>query len=93
VLWKGKKVVKICLLLYDTRNVNMYSFVCYQGDLQLPSTEDMWKDIYQTRDKLSARFANSLRHTVMVDFIDYLDELANLIGCKPNLGEINSVPH
>ena len=53
----------------------------------------MWKDIYQTRDKLSARFANSLRHTVMVDFIDYLDELANLIGCKPNLGEIYSVPH
>jgi len=52
VLWKGKKVVKICLLLYDTKNVNMYSFVCYQGDLQLPSTEEMWKDIYQTRDKL-----------------------------------------
>ncbi|PVD18906.1 hypothetical protein C0Q70_21465 [Pomacea canaliculata] len=30
-------------------------------------------------------FPNTLRHTVEMDFISYLDELAEMIGCKPDV--------
>ncbi|VDM95130.1 unnamed protein product [Thelazia callipaeda] len=31
------------------------------------------------------RYFKSLKHTIQVDYIKYMDEIAELIGCKPNL--------
>ncbi|GIZ00903.1 flavin-containing monooxygenase 5 [Caerostris extrusa] len=45
----------------------------------------MLQDIKLKEDQLNERYVSSPRHTVQVDYITYLDELANLIGSKPNL--------
>ena len=44
-------------------------------------------DIESKRVAMAARYQKSLRHTIQVDYIDYMDELATLHGCKPNLGK------
>ncbi|XP_071155436.1 flavin-containing monooxygenase 5-like [Mytilus edulis] len=56
-----------------------------KGEVQLPTSKQMWDEIYQKRQELAKNYTYSLRHTVMVEFIDYLDELAEIIGCKPRL--------
>ncbi|XP_052092508.1 flavin-containing monooxygenase 5-like [Mytilus californianus] len=57
----------------------------FKGDVQLPTRKQMWDDIYQKRKEIAKHYTHSLRHTVMVEFIGYLDELADIIGCKPRL--------
>lgn len=54
------------------------------GKRKLPSKEAMLKDIADKESALSRRYVSSTRHTVQVDYIPYLDELADEIGCKPN---------
>jgi dimethylaniline monooxygenase (N-oxide forming) len=48
----------------------------------------MWAEIYERREKIAKRYVASQRHTIQVDFIPYMDELATEIGCKPDLGEM-----
>ena len=48
----------------------------------------MLADVHQTREEMRKRYVPSLRHTVQVDYIDYADELAALIGCKPSFWPI-----
>lgn len=55
------------------------------GKLALPSKEKMYADIKKYEDYNRWRFTDSPRHTFQVDFIGYTDELAEEIGCKPNL--------
>ena len=43
-------------------------------------------DIMEKRAALGRRFVASRRHTVQVDKIPYMDEIAGHVGCKPNLG-------
>lgn len=45
----------------------------------------MWKDVVGKRDAMAKRYVDSTRHTIQVDFIPFLDELAELAGCKPNI--------
>ena len=47
----------------------------------------MWADIRGKADAMAARYVKTQRHTIQVDHIPFLDELAELIGCKPNIGE------
>ncbi|KAG8192479.1 hypothetical protein JTE90_018006 [Oedothorax gibbosus] len=54
------------------------------GKRKLPSKEAMLKDIADKEASLRRRYVDSSRHTVQVDYISYLDELAAEIGCKPN---------
>lgn len=45
----------------------------------------MIKNIYEKKEALAGRYVKSPRHTIQVDYIDYMDELADLIGCKPDV--------
>lgn len=54
------------------------------GNAKLPSTEDMLKEIKAKNDANAKRYVNSTRHTIQVDWIPFMDELASIIGAKPN---------
>ncbi|XP_075545128.1 flavin-containing monooxygenase 5-like [Dermacentor variabilis] len=51
----------------------------------LPSEEAMFEDIRKKRDSMRRRYVASLRHTIQVDWINYMDELASQIGARPNI--------
>jgi dimethylaniline monooxygenase (N-oxide forming) len=52
--------------------------------LKLPTAEEMNKDI-ALKKKFMERFYESERHTIQVDWIPFMDELATVVGVKPNL--------
>ncbi|KAL1427554.1 hypothetical protein MTO96_017256 [Rhipicephalus appendiculatus] len=51
----------------------------------LPSEEAMLENIRKNRESMRRRYVASPRHTIQVDWIHYLDELASEIGARPNL--------
>ena len=46
----------------------------------------MQADIRKKCEVMAKRYVESQRHTIQVDYIPYMDELAEQFGCKPNLG-------
>ncbi|GMR45239.1 hypothetical protein PMAYCL1PPCAC_15434, partial [Pristionchus mayeri] len=53
------------------------------GRSKLPSMEER-KAIVQAKHKeMDCRYVKSRRHTIQVDYIPYMDELAEYIGCSP----------
>ena len=36
---------------------------------------------------MKSRYVQSPRHTVEVDWLPYLDEIAELLSCKPDIGK------
>ena len=65
----------------------MLNLQTLQGESKLPSSAAMWQEIRQKEAVMSHRYVASHRHTIQVDFIPFMDELAVLIGCKPNISE------
>ncbi|XP_019474109.1 dimethylaniline monooxygenase [N-oxide-forming] 5-like [Meleagris gallopavo] len=57
----------------------------FKGLHKLPPISTMLADIAQTKDKIAKRYVASRRHTIQVDYIPYMDELACQLGVKPNL--------
>ncbi|XP_044156764.1 flavin-containing monooxygenase 5-like [Bufo gargarizans] len=57
----------------------------FKGLVQLPSKESMTIDIVYKKYKMSKRYVESQRHTIQVDYVEYMDELATLAGVKPNI--------
>ena len=55
--------------------------------MKLPSHEDMMTDIKQKEDAMKMRYVQTQRHTIQVDFIDFMDEIAELNGCAPDLSK------
>lgn len=55
------------------------------GKAKLPSQEKMRKDIMKKHKYLESRYYGGPRNTLQVDWINYMDELAGLVGCKPNV--------
>ena len=47
----------------------------------------MWEDIQAKEAAMAKRYVKSPRHTIQVDFIHYMDQLAELNGCAPDLGQ------
>ncbi|XP_076436626.1 flavin-containing monooxygenase 5-like [Babylonia areolata] len=60
----------------------------FKGEVKLPSTADMWTDIEAKEAAMAKRYVTSPRHTIQVDYISFMDELAELNGCKPSLGSL-----
>ncbi|OWF54636.1 dimethylaniline monooxygenase [N-oxide-forming] 5-like [Mizuhopecten yessoensis] len=56
----------------------------FKGDVTLPPKEEMWEEIQQKRDMMASRYVKSARHTIQVDFINYMDQLATVNGNRPN---------
>ncbi|RMC08306.1 hypothetical protein DUI87_14547 [Hirundo rustica rustica] len=59
-----------------------YIFKGLQG---LPPPADMLAEITQTKQRMAERYVKSQRHTIQVDYIPYMDELASQLGVKPSL--------
>ena len=62
----------------------MYHF---QGERQLPTQDEMQADVKAKQDDMGRRYVKSTRHTIQVDQIPFMDELADHIGCKPQLSK------
>jgi dimethylaniline monooxygenase (N-oxide forming) len=61
----------------------------FKGERQLPSRVEMDKDIDERLFQMSRRYVASPRHTIQVDYVEYCNELADEVGCRPNTCEIN----
>ncbi|KAK6056097.1 Flavin-binding monooxygenase-like protein [Cooperia oncophora] len=58
------------------------------GSHRIPSVAEMKKSIQKKRDAMKACFVQSPRHTIQVDYMEYMEELAGLMGCKPDVPRI-----
>lgn len=57
----------------------------FKGDVKMPSSSQMWEDIRAKEAAMAKRYTASQRHTIQVDFVQFMDELAELNGCKPDV--------
>ncbi|XP_077519651.1 flavin-containing monooxygenase 5-like [Amblyomma americanum] len=51
----------------------------------LPPAEAMRENIRRKLSAMRRRYVDSPRHTIQVDWIDYMDELSSEIGARPNM--------
>lgn len=51
----------------------------------LPEAAAMLTEIEQYRERMRQRYGDSRRHTVQVDYISYMDDLARQFGAKPSV--------
>lgn len=57
----------------------------FKGELNLPNAQSMNEDIDKKIELMSKRYVNTVRHTVQVDHVDFCNEIAEQVGCRPNL--------
>ncbi|XP_025043403.2 flavin-containing monooxygenase 5-like [Pelodiscus sinensis] len=57
----------------------------FKGHIRLPPESDMVADITQKTEEMAKRYVKSQRHTIQVDYIEYMDEVACLAGVQPKL--------
>lgn len=57
----------------------------FKGCIKLPSGAAMLKDIQCKEETMANRYVTSQRHTIQVDYVSYMDEIAELVGVKPNI--------
>ncbi|XP_043941184.1 flavin-containing monooxygenase 5-like [Protopterus annectens] len=60
----------------------------FKGLVKLPSVSSMMEDIAKKQDNLSRRYVCTQRHTLQVDYINYMDEIAEAFGAKPKMLEL-----
>eukprot|EP00794_Sanderia_malayensis_P014230 gene14231-15714_t len=60
----------------------------FNGEKQLPSCKEMEADVMKKRKEMAGSYYQSERHTIQVDYMNYSDEIAEQIGCKPNLRKL-----
>ncbi|GAB6033688.1 flavin-dependent monooxygenase [Chamberlinius hualienensis] len=52
---------------------------------KLPTVKRMETDIKVLRNEMAKRYVPSKRHTIQVDYIQYMDDVGSHFGAKPNL--------
>ncbi|XP_077188436.1 flavin-containing monooxygenase 5-like [Paroedura picta] len=57
----------------------------FKGSETLPSESEMLSDIAAKKTTMEKRYVRSQRHTIQVDYIEYMDELASQFGVKPHI--------
>ncbi|TDH08159.1 hypothetical protein EPR50_G00095250 [Perca flavescens] len=57
----------------------------FKGCIKLPSVASMLKDAQCKQEEMAKRYVTSQRHTIQVDYINYMDELAELVGVRPKI--------
>jgi len=55
----------------------------FNGKVKLPSKKEMEQDIEFKIAQMNKRYKRSARHTIQIDYVDYMDEIAKLIGVYP----------
>lgn len=53
--------------------------------VRLPPVDRMWKDIRKRQQDIANRYVDSQRHTIQVDYVYFMDDIAVEYGVKPNL--------
>ncbi|KAK3087154.1 hypothetical protein FSP39_002421 [Pinctada imbricata] len=56
-----------------------------KGTVTLPSSSEMWNDIHLKSNIMAKQYVKSYRHTIQVSYIQFMDEIAEIAGHKPNL--------
>ena len=51
----------------------------------MPPVESVLADIAAKEAALASRYVQTSRHTIQVDYIAHMDELAAMIGCAPRM--------
>lgn len=62
-----------------------WSVRVFKGLAHLPSKSKMLRDIALKKQAIKDRYVDSQRHTIQVDFLSYMDEVATEFGVKPDL--------
>ncbi|XP_077650569.1 flavin-containing monooxygenase 5-like isoform X1 [Urocitellus parryii] len=57
----------------------------FKGLKKLPSQSEMMADISRTQEEMAKRYMESQRHTIQGDYIDSMEEIADLVGVRPSL--------
>ncbi|XP_071343114.1 flavin-containing monooxygenase 5-like isoform X2 [Trachinotus anak] len=60
----------------------------FKGCIKLPSVAAMMKDIQYKQETMAKRYVTSQRHTIQVDYISYMDEIAELVGVQPSISRL-----
>ncbi|CAJ0959373.1 unnamed protein product, partial [Mesorhabditis belari] len=55
------------------------------GELALPGEKEMKSDIKKKLEKMKKVFVASRRHTIQVEYVSFMEELARMIGVRPKL--------
>ncbi|CAI5452691.1 unnamed protein product [Caenorhabditis angaria] len=55
----------------------------FAGKTKLASVEEQILDMTQKKESMKKRYFDSIKHTIQVDYMTYMDEIASLIGCVP----------
>ncbi|XP_048064532.1 flavin-containing monooxygenase 5-like isoform X7 [Megalobrama amblycephala] len=57
----------------------------FKGLCKLPPMSAMLKDIKAKEEAMAQRYVAAQRHTIQVDYIPYMDELAKQVGVRPSI--------
>ncbi|XP_069823527.1 flavin-containing monooxygenase 5-like [Dendropsophus ebraccatus] len=57
----------------------------FKGLVQLPDQQTMVTDIMEKSFKISNRYVKSQQQNIQVDYLEYMDELAAMIGVRPDI--------
>ncbi|XP_072013611.1 flavin-containing monooxygenase 5-like isoform X2 [Amphiura filiformis] len=60
----------------------------FKGTTLLPSKDKMLDYINTNKEDMKKRYVSSQRHTIQVDFITYMDEIASEFGVKPEFKKV-----
>ncbi|GMS78304.1 hypothetical protein PENTCL1PPCAC_479 [Pristionchus entomophagus] len=56
----------------------------FAGRISLPSSSERREDAERKRQEMRRRYFESTKHTIQVDYLKYMDEISELIGCHPS---------
>ncbi|NP_001075714.1 flavin-containing monooxygenase 5 [Oryctolagus cuniculus] len=62
-----------------------WATLVFKGLKTLPSQSEMMTEISQVQEKMAKRYVESQRHTIQGDYIETMEEIADLVGVRPNL--------
>ncbi|XP_033099009.1 dimethylaniline monooxygenase [N-oxide-forming] 5-like [Anneissia japonica] len=65
-----------------------WAVLLFKGAVKAPSQSRMQKEIALKKELMEKRYVKSQRHTIQVDWVPYMDEIASEFGVKPNLFKI-----
>ncbi|XP_070816133.1 flavin-containing monooxygenase 5-like isoform X1 [Chaetodon trifascialis] len=57
----------------------------FKGYIKLPSVTAMLEDVKHKQETMAKRYVTSQRHTIQVDYVSYMDEIADLVGVRPSI--------
>ncbi|KAK7500228.1 hypothetical protein BaRGS_00008451 [Batillaria attramentaria] len=60
----------------------------FKGKTKLPSRQQMKQEVKAAEEMRAQRFPHSPRSDVLIDYLPYLEDLAELIGCRPDVGRL-----